>query len=158
MPKKNRQRPAGRKKAVTKKKTVKVKAVRKKAAPKPAAKKRAVKKPVKKPAVKKAAVRKKAAPKPADLSWREVLPGEVFVGIAEDYLSHLSVMLITVKVPVAVGDTLHVRGFTSDFKQKVESIQLEHQNVNEAMAGQDVGIKIGDKVRKHDYIYKVTNP
>ena len=53
-----------------------------------------------------------------------------------------------------VGDMIHVKGFTTDFKQKVDSIQIEHEKVTEAKKGADVGIKVKDKVRAGDIVYK----
>ncbi len=80
------------------------------------------------------------------------------MGTVEDYLTHLSVMLCTVQVPLAVGDTLHIRGFTTDLIERVASIEIEHSSVPQALSGQDIGIKLAGKVRKHDFIYKVTAP
>ena len=53
-----------------------------------------------------------------------------------------------------VGDIIHIKGFTTDFKQKVDSIQIEHEKVTEAKKGADVGIKVKDKVRAGDIVYK----
>ena len=53
-----------------------------------------------------------------------------------------------------VGDTIHIKGHTTDLTQKVESMQVENQNVEEAAPGADIGIKIGDRVRENDVVYK----
>lgn len=133
----------------------------------PSAKRKApARRPAKRPAVKQpsARVKKKGIkikvklPQPQVLPWREALPGEVLVGTVEDFLTHLSVMLCTVQVPLAVGDTLHIRGFTTDLIEKIASIEVDHNPVPQALAGQDVGIKLTGKVRKHDYVFKITAP
>ena len=57
-----------------------------------------------------------------------------------------------------IGDTIHVRGHTSDFRQRVESIQIEHKPVSEVSAGQEIGLGVTDHARQHDVVYKVTAP
>jgi translation initiation factor IF-2 len=54
-----------------------------------------------------------------------------------------------------VGDTIHIKGHTTDLTQEVGSMQIENQNVQEAGPGADIGIKIGDRVRENDVVYKV---
>jgi len=54
-----------------------------------------------------------------------------------------------------VGDQIHVVGHTTDVTQTVDSIQIENQNVQEAGSGADIGIKVKEKVREHDAVYKV---
>ncbi len=55
-----------------------------------------------------------------------------------------------------VGDQIHIVGHTTDLSQTVESMQIENKNVQEAGPGADVGIKVKDRVREHDVVYKVT--
>lgn len=54
------------------------------------------------------------------------------------------------------GDTIHVKGHTSDFFQKVESMQVEHASVDSAEVGQSVGLKVEGPVRENDRVFKVT--
>jgi putative protease len=54
-----------------------------------------------------------------------------------------------------VGDTIRIKGHTTDFTQKVDSLQIDHAPVPEVRAGQDFGIKVSDLVREHDVVYKV---
>ena len=54
-----------------------------------------------------------------------------------------------------VGDTIHIVGHTSDFTQSIDSMQIENRNVQEAGMGADIGIKVKDRVREHDVVYKV---
>lgn len=54
-----------------------------------------------------------------------------------------------------VGDQIHIVGHTTDVTQAVDSIQIENQNVQEAGSGADIGIKVKEKVREHDTVYRV---
>ncbi len=54
-----------------------------------------------------------------------------------------------------VGDTIRIVGHTSDFTQPIESMQMENKEVKEAAPGADIGIKVKDRVREHDVVYKV---
>jgi hypothetical protein len=56
---------------------------------------------------------------------------------------------------LTVGNTIHIKGHTTDFTQKVESMQIENENVEKAALGADIGIKVGDRVRENDEVYKV---
>ena len=54
-----------------------------------------------------------------------------------------------------VGDQIRIVGHTTDFTQTLDSIQIENKSVQEAGPGADIGIKVKDKVREHDVVYKV---
>ena len=58
---------------------------------------------------------------------------------------------------LAVGDTIHIKGHTTDCTTRVESMQLEHEKITRASKGQAVGISLREKVRVHDKVYKVTD-
>ena len=51
-------------------------------------------------------------------------------------------------------DTIHVVGHTSDFRQRVESMQLEHESVSEALPDQEIGLRVTEHAREHDVVYK----
>lgn len=121
----------------------------KKAAPKKAA---AGKAAPKKAARKKAA--KTARPAPAPLPWRVPLEGEGRIGEVEDYFGHIGVIALKLEKPLAVGERIHVRGHTTDLTQSVDSIQIEHRAVQSASPGDSVGIKVSDKCRKGDWVYR----
>ncbi len=55
-----------------------------------------------------------------------------------------------------VGDEIHVKGHTSDFTQRVDSIQLEHETVELARPGHDIGVRVVEQAREHDAVFKVT--
>ena len=77
------------------------------------------------------------------------------IGVVTHYFGHLSVGIVKLKDSLKVGDTIHFKGHTSDFEQVVESMQIEHKDVQEAKAGDAVGLKVKDHVREHDIVYKV---
>jgi len=81
---------------------------------------------------------------------------EIEVAKIEDYFSHVGVVAIKVLAKgIKVGDKLHFKGHTTDFVQEVASIQIEHQTVQAAKVGDSVGIKVSEKVRIHDKVYKI---
>lgn len=80
---------------------------------------------------------------------------EVEVGKATHYFSHLGVAAIELSGSLKVGDKVHIKGHTTDFVQLVESMQIEHQPVNEAKTGDSIGLKVKEKVREGDTVYKV---
>jgi len=166
---------AARKKAKAKAKRKKVPARKAVARRKPAraAKKRPSKKPVvrraapKQPAARPAAVAaarpvspapppaKPAAPAPA-APPAAPLAGEERVGVVTHYFNHLSVAVVRLESgSLRVGDTIHIWGHTSDFRQRVGSLQIEHQSVPEVTAGQEFGLKVTEHAREHDVVYKV---
>jgi len=77
------------------------------------------------------------------------------IGKITHYYGHISVGIVELSDTLKVGDNIHIKGHSSDFNQVVDSIQIEHQNVSEAKAGDVVGIKVVQKVHPHDKVYKV---
>ncbi len=81
---------------------------------------------------------------------------EVEVGYVTKYFGNISVAAIVVTSgSISVGDTLHFVGHTTDFQSTVESMQVEHESVQEVKAGDSVGLKVPEKVRKTDKVFKV---
>ena len=81
--------------------------------------------------------------------------GEVKVGEVFQYFSKPQVAAVKITTGILrVGDTIHLLGNTTDFKQTVESMQVEHEAIGEAKAGDQVGIKVNERVRPHDQVYK----
>jgi putative protease len=81
---------------------------------------------------------------------------EIEIGKVTHYFSKIGVAAIEITHDVLrVGDTIHVKGHTSDFTQKVDSMQLDNQAVQAATVGQSVGFKVVDHARQHDAVYKV---
>ncbi|MBM3298048.1 MAG: hypothetical protein FJY83_10690 [Candidatus Aminicenantes bacterium] len=78
------------------------------------------------------------------------------VGRISHYFSKISVAVIEVTAGrLRVGDTIHIKGHTTDFHQQVDSLQQEHQSVAEAVLGASAGLKVKYPVREHDLVFVV---
>jgi hypothetical protein len=133
------------------KKAKKAKLKRKKVAKKPL-KKAARKKVARKPAPKPRAARPTAAAPTAPAP----LPGER-IGVVTHYYGHLSVAVVKLDPGTAlrVGDNIHIKGHTSDFGQRVESLQIGHAPVQEVGPNDDFALKVADHAREHDVVYRM---
>ncbi len=79
------------------------------------------------------------------------------IGAVTHYFGKLGVAAIKLtEGKLQVGDTIHVKGHTSDFTQTVDSMQLEHDSVTTAKAGENVGIRVVEHAREHDEVFLVT--
>jgi len=79
------------------------------------------------------------------------------IGKITHYFGKIGVAAIEITSgTLAVGDTIHVVGHTSDFTMQVDSMQIENASVPEATTGQAVGIKVPEHARVHDAVFKVT--
>lgn len=82
-------------------------------------------------------------------------PGER-IGVVTHYYGHLSVAVVKLESgTLRVGDSIHIRGHTSDFSQRVESLQIGHAPVAEVGPRDDFGLKVTEHAREHDVVYKV---
>jgi len=113
------------------------------------AKKKTVKKVVKKAVKKKSKVKLKAKPK---AKLKSAIKLKV-AGQIEHFFGHILVAAMKLKNPLAVGDVIHVKGHTTDFVQRIDSMQIDHASVQKAKKGQDVGFKVKDKVRAGDTVF-----
>jgi len=78
------------------------------------------------------------------------------IGTIIDYFAKIGVLAFRVEEDVLkVGDTIHIKGHTTDLTQEVTSMQIDREAIEEAKIGDDVGIKAKDRVRKGDAVYKV---
>ena len=84
----------------------------------------------------------------------EKAPGKE-VGKVTHYYTKLGVAVIELSDTLKVGDKIRIKGATSDFEQPVDSMQIEHEKIEEAKAGQSIGMKVKEHVRQHDVVYKV---
>ena len=79
---------------------------------------------------------------------------ETEIGEVMTYYANIGVAAIELTGSVNVGDTIIFRGITTDMEHKVDSMQIEHEFVQEAKAGDQIGVKVSGKVRKNDRVYK----
>ncbi|NQT28992.1 MAG: hypothetical protein HQ596_00325 [Candidatus Saganbacteria bacterium] len=80
---------------------------------------------------------------------------EKLIARIEHFFAKISVAAFKLKSPLKVGDTLHIKGHSTDFTQAVDSMQIEHETVSSAKKGDDIGIKVKDKAREHDLVFLV---
>jgi translation elongation factor EF-1alpha len=80
---------------------------------------------------------------------------EEIIGEVSDFFAHPVVAGIELTAPLKTGDKIKIKGHTTDVELTVGSIQIEHANVAEAKAGDSIGIKVPDRVRKGDHVYKI---
>lgn len=77
------------------------------------------------------------------------------VGRVTHYFPHPEVAVVELEDELKIGDVIHIKGHSSDFTQPVESMQIEHENIDVAKAGQEIGLKVKEHVREHDIVYKI---
>ena len=112
--------------------------------------KRAVKKLVKK--TKKRAVAKKSKVK----KLKSAVDSMVKVGEVTHYFPHVkAAALLVLKDSIRVGDGIYIKGHTTDFKEKIASIQLDRLPIQEGKKGQEIGLLVKKRVRIGDSVYKL---
>lgn len=83
---------------------------------------------------------------------------EELVGTVSHWYGKISVIGVTLTGRLAVGDTIRVRGHTTDFEQRITSMQAWHQDITAAGPGDEVGIKVSHQARVGDRVYRLTQP
>ena len=78
------------------------------------------------------------------------------IGVVSDYFAHVGVAGVELKGHLRVGDTVHLRGHTTDFELVVRSMQIDRLEVEEAGPGASVGIKVPERCRGGDHVYKIS--
>lgn len=77
------------------------------------------------------------------------------IGIITHYFVKISVAVVELKDTLRAGDRILIQGDTSDFEQAVESMQIEHENIESAGTGQSIGLKVDQRAREGDRVYKI---
>lgn len=77
------------------------------------------------------------------------------VGVVAHFYGGISVAVVDITDTLKVGDEVRFKGATTDFTVKVDSMQIEHKDVEEAKKGQSIGMKVPEKVRDKDIVLKV---
>jgi translation elongation factor EF-1alpha len=78
------------------------------------------------------------------------------IGVITHYFGNISVGIIKLSAQLKVGDTIHIKGAHDDFTQDVDSIQIEHEQVESAKKGDLVGVKVTQKIHANDKVFLVT--
>jgi len=99
-------------------------------------------------------IKKTSKAKPKKVKVKKTMPQTI--GEVTHYFPHVkaAVVLIT-KGSVALGDTLQFKGHTTDFKQKIKSMQIDNVPIKEAKKGQEIGLLVKARARHGDVVYKV---
>ena len=84
------------------------------------------------------------------------MPEEI-VGKVSDFFAHPVVAGIELTASLKVGDKIHVKGHTTDLELVIDSMQINNVDVSQAKAGDSIGIKVSERVRRGDTVYKVTD-
>ena len=79
------------------------------------------------------------------------------VGKVSDFFAKPVVAGIDVTGTLKAGDTIHIKGYTTDLEMVIASMQIDYRNVDEDKKGDSVGVKVPDRVRAGDTVYKVTD-
>ena len=79
-------------------------------------------------------------------------PKEQVVGVVTHYFPHVEAAVVKLKKPLANGDTVLIKGSTTDFKQRIESMQIDHVPIQKAKKGDEIGLQVKKRVREHDLL------
>ncbi len=79
------------------------------------------------------------------------------VGEVSHYFTKISVAVVELSGPLSKGDRIAIKGMTTNFEQAVESMQIEHETVEKAKKGDSIGLKVADRVREGDIVYKLSD-
>jgi len=78
------------------------------------------------------------------------------VGKVTHFFTKISVAVIELRASVSIGDRILIKGPTTNLEQTIESMEIEHEKVTQAEAGQSIGLKVDDRVRENDTVYKIS--
>lgn len=121
-------------------------AIEKKAVKKPKARKSPIKKVVKKKAPKK---------KTQAMKTKTAVTGLKVIGKVTHFFPHVSAGVVMLSGDLKTGDMIQIKGHTTDLKQTIDSMQIDRAPVAEAKKGQEIGLKVKDRVRIGDTVYKL---
>jgi len=79
------------------------------------------------------------------------------IGRITHYFSKISVAVVELSDDIAVGDKIRMEGATTSFEQVIDSMEIDNKKVETATAGRSIGLKVKERVRLHDGVYKITN-
>lgn len=83
------------------------------------------------------------------------MPEEKFIGVVTHYFSKIGVVIVKLSAPLKVGDKVKIKRKEEEFEQEVQSMQVDHQNLQEAKKGDEVGLKVDQKVKEGWELYKI---
>ena len=118
--------------------------------------KTAVRRPPRKPAPKRSKKKTGAGkPKRAGKSPSRA-PKKNVIGVVTHYFPKVNAAVVKLKRPLAIGDAILIKGRTTSFEQKVDSMQIDHVPIQAAKKGDEIGLAVIDRVREHDLVLSPT--
>lgn len=119
-------------------------------------KKRTSKKSVKRKVTKKKVLARKPSKKKLLKKKPALKKGkENIIGKVTHYFPHVRAAVVKLKAPLAVGETVKIKGHTTDFVQNINSMQIDRVPITKAKKGDEIGLLVDSRVRQHDAVYKV---
>jgi len=82
---------------------------------------------------------------------------EEIIGEVSDFFAHPVVAGIELKAALSVGDKIRIKGHTTDLEMTVDSMQVDNEQVTDAKPGDSIGVKVSERVRSGDLVYKITD-
>ncbi len=76
------------------------------------------------------------------------------IGYVSNYYSGISVAAVEMTGTLSVNEIIHIKGHTTDLEIKVDSMQIDHESVTEVKQGDSIGLKVPERVRRKDKVYK----
>jgi putative protease len=98
-----------------------------------------------------------AAGVPSPLAPGDVSDSEPHrIGVVTHYYEHAGACVVSLDAgELRVGDTIHVRGHTTDFYQRVDRLERDHVAIDSARIGEEVGVQVSQRVRSHDVVFRL---
>lgn len=127
---------------------------KKKKSPKKTAKKKTIKRKAPKKTIKKAVKKKVLKKRPVKAKKAVKKIKENVIGVITHYFPKVRAAVIKLKAPLAVGDTVKIKGHTTDFTQTITSMQIDRVPIDKAKKGDEIGILVNSRARQHDTVCK----
>lgn len=83
---------------------------------------------------------------------------ETRIGEVTHFYARISVAVLALSGEIHIGDLIHIRGHTTDFIQKVRSMEIDHHPIQSSTASEEIAVKVYQPVRKGDVVFKITGP
>jgi len=80
------------------------------------------------------------------------------IGYISKFFGQISVAAIEITAgKLNIGDTIHIKGHTTDFNAEIESMQVDHEPMDSVKKGDNIGVKVANKTRRHDKVFKLVD-
>lgn len=109
---------------------------------------------VKRRIIKKGALKKRLTKKTKIVKVKEAKEKQDIIGKVTHYFPKVRAAVVKLKAPLALGDTIKIKGHTTDFTQSITSMQIDRVPINQAKKRQEIGLLVNSRVRQHDVVYK----